>query len=359
MISSRGCSHSTWSGRRRSDRSGKERRPGILPSRSLQIAAARPRCCSLRGAHQGEGGSPPHPASARPPLPHRPPRCGMRRAPGFPLPPIADSRASPRLRAASCRRRVAARKKANRVAPSPVEGVNTCLAVHHPGVFEMANQWFIRSGEKVYGPMDAANLKNLATSGKITKTTEVAQAKDGPWHRAAIVKGLFPNDSVVPTPPAPPGAAIAPAASVQTPISTITARFHPKHWYRRWWAKWIVIPFLAVMALGLVIQLTVPQETLDRWEAEAKERQRQREASRPAPKPPAKDSKSKESPPGFTFGFLTGAVSARDGARKPSSDELDAIARRAATQNNVPENERSLWIHNFKQAFWMGWRKGQ
>jgi len=53
------------------------RRPGILPGRSVSFAAARPRCCSLRGPHQGEGGSPPHPASARPPLPRRPPRCGF------------------------------------------------------------------------------------------------------------------------------------------------------------------------------------------------------------------------------------------------------------------------------------------
>ena len=32
------------------------------------------------------GGSSPRPASSRPPPPRRPPRCGIRRAPGFPLP---------------------------------------------------------------------------------------------------------------------------------------------------------------------------------------------------------------------------------------------------------------------------------
>ena len=79
-----GTTPARW-GRLPSCREDKKRRSGILPSRCF-LAAASPRCCFLRGTHQGERGSSPHPASSRPPPPRRPPRCGIRRAPGFPLP---------------------------------------------------------------------------------------------------------------------------------------------------------------------------------------------------------------------------------------------------------------------------------
>lgn len=249
------------------------------------------------------------------------------------------------------------------VATAPPVGLNTVPdpAQARPKVFELANQWFVRASGKIYGPLDGAKLKTLATAEKITRATEVAQTKDGPWHLAANVKGLFPNDAIVPPQSLP--AAPVDQRKAETQSSTLlteaAARLHPKRWYRRWWAKWIVLPFLAVMAFGLVIQLVVPQETLDRWEAEGKERQRQREANRAAQPKTATDSKPKESTPGVAMGYMTGALSARDGARKPSSDELDAVARRAATQNNIAESQRGAWIYNFKTAFWMGWRKGQ
>lgn len=214
----------------------------------------------------------------------------------------------------------------------------------------MASQWFVRNGGKVFGPLDSAKLKALFSDGKINRNTELSQATNGPWHPAGSVRGLFPtelsatspNDGLPASPPPVP--------------STLRTQPQAKRWYRRWWATFVLFPFLGFMTLGTVIQLTVPKETLDRWKAEAEERRQKRAEQGDAT---AKTPTGKKTPPGFTMGFMTGALSARDGARKPSSDDLDAIARRAATQNNVAENERSAWISNFKTAFWMGWRKGQ
>jgi len=208
----------------------------------------------------------------------------------------------------------------------------------------MPVQWFVRGGGKVVGPLDSAKLKSLVAEGKINKATEIAQSSDGPWHNAGNVKGLFPSDGGSPS-PAPAGTvAVSPADTSSIPTH------QPKPWFRRWWATFVLFPFLAVMGCGIVIQLTVPKETLDRWKAEAEERRQKREEQQ---------AQKTKTPPGFTMGFMTGAIAARDGARKPSSDDLDAIARRSATQNEIAESERGAWIANFKTAFWMGWRKGQ
>ena len=215
----------------------------------------------------------------------------------------------------------------------------------------MPVQWFVRGGGKVFGPLDSAKLKSLVAEGKIQKATEIAQSSNGPWHSAGNVKGLFAAAAVPPSPlPLPIDAAVIPSQEA-TPSKTLQLR----PWYRRWWATFVLFPFLAFMGCGIVIQLTVPKETLDRWKARAEEH-RQKQAVAPSQKNGTKGDKS---PPGFTMGFLTGAMAARGGARKPSADEVDAMARRSATENTVAERERGAWIANFETAFWMGWRKGQ
>ena len=90
------------------------RQAGILPARCSPFAAARPRCCSLRGPHSGKGGSPPHPASTRPPLPRRPPRCGCA-APPAPLSPgcgIEGIPAAAKASPAACAAEPARRRRA-------------------------------------------------------------------------------------------------------------------------------------------------------------------------------------------------------------------------------------------------------
>ena len=55
----------------------------------------------------------------------------------------------------------------------------------------MGSGWFVRGGGKVYGPIDATKLKQLAADAKIDHQTEVAQNHGGPWVVARSVKGLF------------------------------------------------------------------------------------------------------------------------------------------------------------------------
>lgn len=219
----------------------------------------------------------------------------------------------------------------------------------------MAAQWFVRGGGKVFGPLDSAKLKQLAAEGKIGPQTEVAKAADGPWHPAGKVGGLFPVAAASEPPasrPSPAGGGTATAAvSVPSPAVASTPI---RRWYRRWWAVFLLYPFLAFMGCGIVIQLVVPKETLDRWKAEAEENSRKR-----AENGGQKAKGSKDVHPGFTAGFMTGAIAARSGATKPTADEINAQARRAATEASVPDKDRSYWIYQFELAFPIGWKKGQ
>ena len=51
--------------------------------------------------------------------------------------------------------------------------------------------FYVRHGGKVAGPFTAVQLKSLASQGKINASTAVAKTKEGPWHRAGSVRGLF------------------------------------------------------------------------------------------------------------------------------------------------------------------------
>ena len=64
----------------------------------------------------------------------------------------------------------------------------------------MASTWFVRGGGKVYGPIDAAKLKQLVADGKINQQTDVAQNYAGPWVQAGRVRGLFVETTATPEP---------------------------------------------------------------------------------------------------------------------------------------------------------------
>ena len=55
-------------------------------------------------------------------------------------------------------------------------------------------EWYIKKGEKHYGPYSSRELKNLAHSGKIEPSDEVQTGRMGQWVPAEKVKGLFPVD---------------------------------------------------------------------------------------------------------------------------------------------------------------------
>jgi mannose/fructose/N-acetylgalactosamine-specific phosphotransferase system component IID len=54
----------------------------------------------------------------------------------------------------------------------------------------MANEWYLRSGGAVTGPILSDQLKAMGNAGRITTAMEVATASVGPWHAASSVKGL-------------------------------------------------------------------------------------------------------------------------------------------------------------------------
>jgi hypothetical protein len=218
------------------------------------------------------------------------------------------------------------------------------------------NQWFVRGGGKVYGPLDAARLKQLASEGKVDRKTDIATNAAGPWQPAGNVKGLFPQASTneadkAATPPAPVAAAIATSAKPR--------------WYRQWWAIFVVYPILALFGCGVVIQLTVPKETLDRWKAEADERGRKQAEKRAAEKTTSAKvtmARARGEDAGHQAGFLW----ARVGKRKPERSVLEAAAAleaekaipsNTALNNSGSDAERQAYARGYSRTFSEGYDK--
>ena len=95
--------------------------------------------------------------------------------------------------------------------------------------------WYLKHGEKEYGPMDSSKLKQLAAQNKIRPTDYIRRGADGKWTLASHAKGLFSetasNDPSAPSPinvhsgdanvgattPVPPVAPTPSPAFTQTP----------------------------------------------------------------------------------------------------------------------------------------------
>lgn len=99
--------------------------------------------------------------------------------------------------------------------------------------------------------------------------------------------------------------------------------------------KWFGIVIGVMVVFGFVLQVVDPEGV----------KRRAQEA--------------RETPPGFTFGFLAGSLYKTKGMRKPSSADVDAMARRSADENNIEHGQRSWYVGNYTQAFWMGWNRAK
>ena len=89
----------------------------------------------------------------------------------------------------------------------------------------MVGHWYCRIGEKEYGPMPDDQLRQLVKRGQLKQDSMVRQGRQGGWHSAAEVKGLFTSTAAsdiptavataqAPRPPRRPSSAAAtPAAS--------------------------------------------------------------------------------------------------------------------------------------------------
>jgi TM2 domain-containing membrane protein YozV len=83
------------------------------------------------------------------------------------------------------------------------------------------NEWFVNHGGKVHGPFSAAQLKQLATSGKINPDTQVRLGTDGKWTPGKNVKGLFESRELTPT--AKPATTVAVAKPATVPVVAVQA----------------------------------------------------------------------------------------------------------------------------------------
>lgn len=115
--------------------------------------------------------------------------------------------------------------------------------------------------------------------------------------------------------------------------------------------KWTAIVLGVMFVLGLVIGIVDPEGTKRR--AEERKQRNAAKAAATTGKP------AKENPPGFTYGFMTGSLYKSKGMKKPTSDDVDAMARRSANENDIPQDKRAAFVDYYTQAFWMGWNRAR
>lgn len=110
--------------------------------------------------------------------------------------------------------------------------------------------------------------------------------------------------------------------------------------------KLVGIVLACMFLLGTVINIVDPEGAKRRREQSAKPAKQTAEVK--------KDSVASD--PVFTHGYQVGYVLAKSGSIKPSAEELDAMARKSALE--LGESGGLGFKTAWKQAFWMGWNKG-
>lgn len=75
-------------------------------------------------------------------------------------------------------------------------------------------EYYLRRGAKIVGPVPPEKLKEIAVSGKVLGTDEIAQKSDGPWLPFASVKRLFLAPQAPPPPVEQP-----PESLAETPVA--------------------------------------------------------------------------------------------------------------------------------------------
>jgi hypothetical protein len=101
---------------------------------------------------------------------------------------------------------------------------------------QLATEWFYQKDGAEIGPVSAADLRQLASTGELQPTDPVRKADMDRWAKASALKGLFPaaDTEVAPPPPAkpqptakppsPPPKPIAPAGNAKTPVPAPAAK---------------------------------------------------------------------------------------------------------------------------------------
>ena len=119
----------------------------------------------------------------------------------------------------------------------------------------------------------------------------------------------------------------------------------------------------AAVAVGVLIAAMVAFDLGGRvmFAARWKERDAQVAEKRAARKAARDEETAKKkgqgSPSGATIaGGLAAMDLARAGALKPSSDQVEALGRRSATEMNVEQGDRRRFVEEFERGFWVGWK---
>jgi hypothetical protein len=82
-----------------------------------------------------------------------------------------------------------------------------------------------------------------------------------------------------------------------------------------------------------------------------------RAARKVAKEKDAAKKKADASPSGATIaGGLAAMDLAKAGALKPSSEQVEALGRRAASEMNVEQGDRRRFVGEFEHGFWVGWK---
>ena len=82
-----------------------------------------------------------------------------------------------------------------------------------------------------------------------------------------------------------------------------------------------------------------------------------RAARKVAKEKDAAKKKADASPSGATIaGGLAAMDLAKAGALKPSSEQVEALGRRAASEMNVEQGDRRRFAGEFEHGFWVGWK---
>lgn len=266
----------------------------------------------------------------------------------------------------------------------------------------MGSVWFVRGRGKVYGPLDSGRLKQLAASGKIDHQTEVATSDAGPWHPAGKLNGLFPssrstlhsstplqsgsvsNANTDSVPPAPVAATISGPGQSHEKVG----RESFGDWYRRTVGGWNVVlqviawlaggyvliplcwalagnvPLLRIgkwigIVLGGLLALTVVMEFVDpEGMKEARERAAQAAAARREKIATETAEKGKMKGAHIAAGLV--AIDMKNnGSLRPRGDRLNALARKAADEMNVPSERRDEFVRDFEWAFNIAWDKSK
>jgi hypothetical protein len=119
----------------------------------------------------------------------------------------------------------------------------------------------------------------------------------------------------------------------------------------------------AAVAFGVVIAAMVAFDLggramfPERWKELDAKVAADRAARKVAKEKDAAKKKADASPSGATIaGGLAAMDLAKAGALKPSSEQVEALGRRAASEMNVEQGDRRRFVGEFEHGFWVGWK---